>query len=209
MEKARVNWKIILAAVVAVLLLVAGILVYRNWTQKEQDKEDWVKTYIEYSEPYTMGFDELPQEFNTWKSWRLQTGEIYLHTDNSNKVIGPNILGSLSECYVDLTKINIASPGNAQCQELFEKLEPYFQKAFVWEPDTTADECIERLKSLGSEAAEEEISSLCLQVSDLYQACDVERWFVLVTGGDLSMLPQETVASNPNLKTTGYGGQNG
>ena len=72
---------------------------------------------------------------------------------------------------------------------------PYFQKAIVWEADTSADECVQRLKELGTETVMDEVGGLADEVYALYEACNVERLWYMATGADLQMMPEKLVSS--------------
>ena len=196
MTKKSINKKAVLAVAVFIVVLIAIFFIQKR-AEEEQNKERWVKQYMKRCAGFTMNFDDMPQDIEAWEDWRPLDAEDYFGylTINDNEVIGENILDTLADCYRSLTKTNIMAPDNSQCQELFEKLEPYFQKAFVWEADTSAGECVQRLKELGTETVMDEVWELAKEVDALYDAYNVERRWYMATGADLQMMPEKLVSS--------------
>ena len=199
MGKTLKNKKMALAAaiLIAVVAVVIGAVRIQKGVAESQKKDSQAQSYMEASADYIRDFDELPADIESWRAWRSLGGPGYVDNvlwDTEELQGGLGLMNT----YEQLMKINIASPGNSQCRELFEKLTPYFEKAFVWSEDTAAQQCRDRLAGLH---ASEERKDLCAQVGELYTAVEVDRWFILATGGDLQMLPEEYTTSSGDLQT--------
>ncbi len=188
-EKAQKSKKGIIATVIVIVVIavIIGAVNIQKRVEESQKKDRQAQSYMEACRDYPIDFDRLPGDIEAWREWRSLNGPWTV--DNSLWDVEEISGGSgLMHRYEELMKINIASPGNSQCRELFEKLTPYFKKAFVWEEGTTTKQCWARLADLD---ASEEVEALSGQVWELYKSVEVDRWFTLATGGNLELLPEE------------------
>ncbi len=205
MEKAKMNNKkkiLLLAAVLVLVGIIAGAVAIKKQIDKKTDDASWAEYYMEQCAPYTLAYDELPGDIESWRAWQPGGFGIDKLTDDDNDRIGKNDLGTLSYAYEKLVEIRLVEPENDQCRELFETLTPYFEKAFHWEEGTTPEECLKRLQEFSEEEAMEEIEELVGPVWNLYEALQVEEKMVLATGGNLEMLPDEYyTASSGDLQS--------
>ena len=205
MEKAKMSNKkkiLLLAAVLVLVGIIAGAVAIKKQIDKKTDDASWAEYYMEQCAPYTLAYDELPGDIESWRAWQPGGFGIDKLTDDDNDRIGKNDLGTLSYAYEKLVEIRLVEPENDQCRELFETLTPYFEKAFHWEEGTTPEECLKRLQEFSEEEAMEEIEELVGPVWTLYEALLVEEKMVLATGGNLEMLPDEYyTASSGDLQS--------
>ena len=163
MEKAKMSNKkkiLLLAAVLVLVGIIAGAVAIKKQIDKKTDDASWAEYYMEQCAPYTLAYDELPGDIESWRAWQPGGFGIDKLTDDDNDRIGKNDLGTLSYAYEKLVEIRLVEPENDQCRELFETLTPYFEKAFHWEEGTTPEECLKRLQEFSEEEAMEEIEEL-------------------------------------------------
>ena len=205
MEKAKMSNKkkiLLLAAVLVLVGIIAGAVAIKKQIDKKTDDASWAEYYMEQCAPYTLAYDELPGDIESWRAWQPGGFGIDKLTDDDNDRLGTNDLGTLSYAYDKLVEIRLVEPENDQCRELFETLTPYFEKAFHWEEGTTPEECLKRLQEFSEEEAMEEIEELVGPVWNLYEALQMEEKMVLATGGNLELLPDEYyTASSGDLQS--------
>ena len=169
MEKAKMSNRkkvLALAAVLVLVGIIAGAVAIKKLVDKKANDASWAEYYMEQCAPYTLAYDELPGDIESWRAWQPDGFGIDKLTDDDNDRIGKNDLGTLSHAYERLVEIRLVEPENGQCRELFETLTPYFEKAFHWEEGTTPEECLKRLRELSEEEAMEEIEELTGPVWD-------------------------------------------
>lgn len=200
MARKTVNKKLIWAAVVIVIAAVLAVFGILKWNEKKAGEAEWAQAYMKECGPFALAYEDWPGDMESWREWQPDWDTLEKLTDNGNGAIGKNELKTLAGAYSLLMQINVADPTNSQCRELYGRLEPYFQKAFVWGPDTPGDECLQRLKGLGSETAMEEIGSLYEEAQALYESCGASRWFTVATSGNLEMPPEEYVSSSGDMQ---------
>ncbi|NBI16451.1 hypothetical protein D1841_04675 [Neglecta sp. X4] len=201
-KKKWLPWVIVLACIG----LIAGIIVGKQALDRQQREEAWTSSYMKTASYFPPDFNKLPQTQADWEAWHEQAGmsNIDKMLDDTREIPGKNKLATLMGTYSMLAQINIAHPEEAACRELFEQLKPYYEKAFVWEEDTTPKQCLDRVHALGEEDVMEAIAALRQQVADLYESTNTDAWFnpPTATDGNLEMLPDEYyTASSGDLQS--------
>ena len=144
MTKKGINKKAVLGAVVFLVVIVVAAVFIQKWTEEGRRKDGWVKEYLWEANRYGADYAALPTEVLPWEEWYQTVMDGPKLTDGD--VLPENRLGTLMHTYVSLSTIHLKEPDNAECQALFEKLRPYYEKAFVWEQEPGTEECLERLE---------------------------------------------------------------
>lgn len=182
MGKVRVNKRALLAAVfILAVLIVVGLFWARSVASLREQKEMWVEAYMESVASFDTDYDKLPTDLEALGEWDVYNLPKLMDTD----IIPDNRLGTLMSTRILLAQIHVKDPESKECRELFEKLTPYYEKAFIWEPGTTMEECLERLNELSAPEEMAEIESLSDQVMDLYQSIHADTIYFVPSDSDL------------------------
>lgn len=187
MTKKGINKKAVLGAVVFLVVIVVAAVFIQKWTEEGRRKDGWVKEYLWEANRYGADYAALPTEVLPWEEWYQTVMDGPKLTDGD--VLPENRLGTLMHTYVSLSTIHLKEPDNAECQALFEKLRPYYEKAFVWEQEPGTEECLERLEELCEAETMAEIDTLAEQVQALYESTQTGTWLGTVSDSDLHKNP--------------------
>jgi len=184
MQKVRGNKKIVFTvAFILVVLIVVGLFWARGVASIREQKEMWAEAYMESVAFFDTDYDKLPTDYYAWEEWNENVHNLPKLTDTD--IIPDNRLGTLMNTRVGLGKVHVKDPGNKECRELFEKLIPYYEKAFIWEPGTSAEECLKRLKMMSDPDTMAEIESLSNQVRDLCERTEADTIYFVPSDSDL------------------------
>ncbi len=188
MQKVRENKKIIFTvALILVVLIVVGIFWWRSVASLRKQKEMWTEAYMESVAFFDTDYDNLPTDYYAWEEWNENVHNLPRLTDTD--IIPDNRLGILMNTRVGLGKVHVKDPENKECRELFEKLTPYYEMAFIWEPGTSAEECLERLKTMSDPDTMAEIDGLANQVHDLCESTEADTIYFVPSDSDLVVNP--------------------